>query len=101
MKLERRAAEYGRVDIGRRNAEILGERQSGGAGLRRRTKQPVDIAQIEAAIRQRPADTLRHEVDDVHSFGDVAEIAFCCADDRRAAALQSAHAASPTGTKTG
>ena len=31
MKLERRAAKDRRVDIGRRNSEILGERQAGGA----------------------------------------------------------------------
>ena len=101
MKHERRAAEDRRVDKGRRNPEILGERQARGAALRRRAEEAVDVAQAEPAIVERAGDALRHQVDDVHALGDLAEIGFGDADDRGRAALSPSISAAPAGMKTG
>ena len=48
---------------------------------------PSTSRQAKAAIVERPGDALRHQIDDVEPFCHLAEIAFRCPDDRRAAAL--------------
>src|SRR5262245_29669043 len=44
---------------------------------------------------------LRHQVDDGHTLGDMAEIGFGDPDDRRAAALEPVHHTPSAGTNTG
>ena len=83
------------------DAEIFAEVEGGGAALRAGADQAVDILEGEAAIVERAGDALRHQIDDVEPRPDLAEIAFRGPDDRRAAALKAAHAASPAGVKTG
>ena len=62
---------------------------------------PSTSRRLRPAILERAGDALRHQIDDVEPFADVAEIAFRRPDDRRAAALQPAHHAFSAGMKTG
>jgi len=101
MKHEGRAAEDRRVDKGRRNPEIFGQREARGAALRRRTEDAVDVAQGKPAITERAVDALRHQVDRAHILGDGAQIRLGDTDDRGAAAQQPVHYAGSAGTNTG
>ncbi len=101
MKHERRPAQNRRVDESRRNPEIFGKVETGGAALRGGADQPVDIAERQPTIVERAVNALRHQVDRAHLGGDRTQIGFGDADDRGAAALQAAHHAPSTGTKTG
>ena len=64
-------------------------------------EQAVDVFQAQAAVVERALGALRHQVDDGHSVGHLAEVGFGHSDDRRAAALEPVHHAPSTGTKTG
>ena len=103
MKHEGRPAEDRRVDERRRDPEIFGQVEARGAALRGRAQQAVDIAQLEAAIIERPLDALRHQVDGTHLRGDRAEIGLGDADDRGASRAAAAvhHAAAPPERRPG
>ena len=101
MEHEGRAAEDRRVDEFGRDAEIFAEIEAGGTALSRRAEQAVDVANAEAGILGGARDALRHQIDRVEPVGDLAEIRFRRADDRRATALETTHRAPSAGTKTG
>ncbi len=64
-------------------------------------EQAVDVFQAQAAIVERAPRALRHQVDDRHAVGHLAEIRFRNADDGRAAPLEPVHHAPSAGVKTG
>ena len=100
VKLERRAAGHRGADEFRRDAEILDQRDDRHALLRHGAEQAVDILQREPAIGERAQRALRAQVHRAHAVGDLAEIGFGDADDRRRAALQAFHHAA-SGVNTG
>ena len=101
MEHKGRAAEDRRIDESGRDAEIFAEIEAGGTALSRRAEEAVDVAQAEPGIRSGARDPLRHQIDRVEPVGDLAEIRFRRADDRRATALETTHRAASAGTKTG
>ena len=101
MEHKGRAAEDRRIDESGRDAEIFAEIEAGGTALSRRAEQAVDVAQVEAGIFGGARNALRHQIDRVEPVGDLAEIRFRRADDRRATALKAGHLPASSGTKTG
>src|SRR4051812_29399081 len=101
VHLERGTADDGGVRIGAWQAQILAQRHGRCARLGRGAEQPVHVAQCEAAVRQGAMDALRHQVERAHVGSDRADIGFCGADDRGAAAGQAVHGAASAGMNTG
>src|SRR5262249_58901098 len=85
------AAEMGRADEGRLDAEIFGERQHREASLGGGAEQAVHVLERGAAVGERTKRALRHQVDRRHFLGDLAEIGFRRADNGGAATLEPAH----------
>ena len=99
--LERGAADDGRAEEARVDAEILGEPQHRQPALRGGREQAVDILEAQTAVVERTLGPLRHQVDEGEAFRHLAEIGFGNPDNRRAAAVEPLHHAASTGTNTG